>query len=214
MNAEYVTYLPTALTLLLCYGDKIKLFLFSKTINGDLLKVIDLSYGELRTLQKIRLKTTQKIRVYVNLSGLLFPILLALIFGVYTIYWLPGHITTYFLLLFFLTITYNRFSVMVFDKGILVSLVSSVVTTVMLVLALGVHYSLDPNTLFMLIYSASALATLVGVDLLNLRYVTFFKAKSIIVGGYGVRDAIFLIPALSSITAKITYNLLILFFYT
>lgn len=214
LNVEYVTYLSATLTLLLCYGDKIRFFLLSKTISGDLLKVIDLSHGNLRALQKIKLRTAQKLRIYVSLSGLLFPTTLGLMLGIYVVYQLPKHLTTYLLLLFFLTVVYNRFSVMVFEKGILVSLASSVITTVMLMLAVGTRYTLDSNTLFMLTYSASALATLAGVDLLNLRYVTFFKTKSIIVGGYGVRDAIFLIPALSSITAKTVYNLFTLLSYT
>lgn len=211
LNTEYTAYLSAALTLLLCYGDGIRFFLLSKTISGDLLKVIDLSHGNLKALQKIRLRTAQKLRVYVSLSGLLFPITLGLMLGVYVVYQLPGHLITYLLLLSFLTVVYNRFSVMVFEKGILVSLASSVITTATLALAVGEHYTIDSNTLFMLTYSVSALATLIGVDLLNLRYVTFFKTKSIIVGGYGVRDAIFLIPALSSITAKTVYNLFTLF---
>lgn len=214
LSVDYVIYVSATLTLLLCYGDRLRLFLFSKTISGDLLRVIDLSYGKLRTLQRIKLRTTQKLKVYVSLSGLLFPVILALILGTYTVYRIPESFTTYFLLLSFLTITYNRFSVMVFEKGILVSLASSIVTTVTLMLAVGTHYSLDSNTLFMLTYSASALATLIGVDLLNLRYVTFFKTKSVIMGGYGVRDAIFLIPALSSITTKTIYAILTLFSYT
>jgi len=209
-----VTYVSAILTLLLCYGDRLRLFLFSKTISGDLLKVIDLSYGKLKTLQKVKLRTTQKLRVYASLSGLLFPVILALVLGIYTVYRIPGSLTTYFLLLSFLTITYNRFSAMVFEKGILVSLASSIAATVALVLAVGTHYTLDPNTLFMIAYSVSALATLVGVDLLNLRYVSFFKTRSVILGGYGVRDAIFLIPALSSITTKTIYTLLTLFSYT
>jgi len=214
LSVEYVTYLSTILTLLLCYSDKIRFFLLSKTISGDLLKVIDLSYANLRALQKIKLKTTQKLRVYVSLSGLLFPTVLGLMLGIYVIYRLPQYFIIYFLLFSFLTIAYNRFSIMVFEKGILVSLASSIITTVMLVLAVGTHYSLDSSTLFMLTYSVSALATLTGVDLLNLRYVTFFKTKSIIVGGYGVRDAIFLIPAISSITTRIVYSLITLLSYT
>ncbi|MEO3993395.1 MAG: DUF1614 domain-containing protein [Desulfurococcaceae archaeon TW002] len=214
LGTEYVTYLSTILTLLLCYGDRIRFFLISKSISSDLLKVIDLSNDNLRVLQKIRLKTTQKLRIYVSLSGLIFPVFLALVLGAYAVYRLPQHLTTYFLTFFFLTIVYNRFSVMVFEKGILVSLVSSVAATVTLVLAVGMHYSIDSNTLFMLTYSASTLATLVGVDLLNLRYVSFFKTKSIIVGGYGVKDAIFLIPALSSIMTKTVYSFFTLFSYT
>lgn len=214
LSTEYVTYLSMILTLLLCYGDRIRFFLVSKSVSGDLLKIIDLSHDNIRILQKIKLKTTQKLRIYVSLSGLIFPVLLALVLGIYVIYRLPEHLTTYLLILSFLTITYNRFSVMVFEKGILISLASSIAATVMLVLAVGSHYLIDSNTLFMLTYSASTLAALVGIDLLNLRYVTFFKTKSIIVGGYGIKDAIFLIPALSSVTAKTVHNFFTLLSYT
>ena len=214
LGVEQITYLSVMLTLMLCYGDKFRFFLFSKIISGDLLKVIDLSYGKVRALQKIKLKNTQELRVYANISGLLFPVTLALVLGTYVIYQQPQYLTTYFLLLSYLTITYNRFSVMVLEKGILISMMSSIITTVMLMLAVGTHYSLDPNTLFVLTYSVSTLATLIGVDLLNLRYVAFFKTKSIIIGGYGVKDAIFLIPAISSITTKTVYDFLTLLSYT
>jgi uncharacterized membrane protein len=208
LSSEYSIYLPIIFTILLCYGDRIKIFLLNKTVSGDLLKVVDLSYGRLRTLQKIRLRTTQKLRIYANLTGLLFPVFLALSLSAYLIRQSPNYLVAYLLLLSFLTATYNRFSATVYEKGILVSLASSIVVTVTSTLAVSIHYKLGADATFMTAYSVSALAALIGIDLLNLRYATFFNTRSIIMGGYGVKDAIFLIPALSSVTAKLLYNLI------
>lgn len=207
LSSDAAIYSSIILTLAVYGGSGVRFFVLSRSMAGDLHKLISINFGGFAILQKVRLRATFKPRVYVNLAGFVVPVTLSLI-TLATLIRSLVPITTYVSLLLFLIVTYNRLSRVVSEKGVFISVASSIAMTTAVALALGTHLKLDAGTLFLMTYSASVLAALVGIDLINLRLTALFKSKSVVIGGYGLRDAIFLLPAVSALASKTLYNLM------
>ncbi|MEM0038443.1 MAG: DUF1614 domain-containing protein [Zestosphaera sp.] len=208
LSSDASLYLSLISTLAVYSGSGVRFFMLSRSVAGDLYKLVSISFGGFTILQRVRLRATFKPRVYVNLAGFVVPVALSLAALTYLIYRSLVPVTTYTSVLLFLTATYNRLSRIVSEKGVFISVASSIAVTTAVALALGTHLKLNAEALFLTAYSTSVLAASVGIDLINLRLTALFKSKSVVIGGYGFRDAIFLLPAVSALTSKMLYNLI------
>lgn len=209
LDSEGSVYLSVLLALTLYCSSGLRFFIFSKSLSGDLHKVVNVRLGSVAILQRVKLKAVFKPRIYVNLAGFVAPVTLAFLILALQTHCLSVAPFKYLSTLMFLTITYNRLSTIVSGRGIFISVTSSMALTVVTALALGTHLKLAPETLFLITYSLSTLAVLIGMDLVNLRLSALFKGRSVVIGGYGIGDAIFLLPAVSSLTSKIIYSLIV-----
>ncbi len=207
---ELVSFYMALLFILLMYWvSSWNVFLFSKTFTEDIIKFVDLSVWKVRILQKVKFKVRYTPQVYFNVAGFALPTSLAICLA-YIALW-EGLITpTLFILsLTFLTLTYNRFSKIVKGNGVLIPIASSIAVTTALMIMLTTYLSLSVSKAFITTYSLSCLASVLGIDFLNLKSIAVYKSRYVVIGGYSLKDALVVIPALSSLTVKALLNVMI-----
>jgi len=195
-------YMALSFMLLMYWVSPWNVFLFSRTFTEDVIKFVDVGLWNVKILQKVRFKVRYTPQVYFNVAGFAIPTSIA----VYLTYVAlkEGLITTtlYMTTLAFLTLTYNRLSKIVKGNGIFIPIISSISITTALMIMLSTHLSLSVSKAFILTYSLSCLASTLGIDILNLRSIAVYKSKYVVIGGYNLKDALIVIPALSSLTVK------------
>ncbi len=188
----------SALTLFLYHFSDVNIGLMRKEFSENIIKPFLIEVDNQRLIQQVGFNIRSTSELLINVSGGIIPPVLGILAAYNALINYGYPLTSYSILLLFLIIAYNRVTQAIRGRGLGVPLATVLLLTVFASLAMTFHLK-DPQVASLITFSASAIASLVGIDILNLKKVTAFKSKYIIVGGMGVADAIFFIPALSSI---------------
>ena len=179
-------------------GEKINLLVGRNMLRDKISKPIVIPIGNTGIYQTVDLDVKVVSEILVNFSGAIIPLLLSSA-GLYRAMTLmPQSLWDLILLTFFLALIYNRLTKIIRGSGLGLPLITVLTLTIIPSLAIAEILN-NPPLSALITFSSSTIATLVGVDLLNLRDTSLFKAKYIIIGGMGLADAAFLIPLLSSL---------------
>ncbi len=158
--------------------------------------------------QRLSIRGETLSSVFLNLSGAVMPVLV----GVFLFAKLVTSVPVKELLLYFTTALalliylYNRLTKFITGRGLGLPVVTAVILTLLLGCVLAVTIPTELREyLVPLIYFSVTLATLIGVDLTNLRELALFNARYIVIGGLGSMDLVSVLP---SLTASLLYSLL------
>jgi len=149
--------------------------------------------------QEIDFNISYRSKIMINVTGVFVPLAFtALGIAVMT---LQGvlNLKAWLMLTLFLIIAYNRLTLFIRGRGLGIPITTGVIVTVLTLLSAVYAGLVDPNSAFMITFTASTPAALVGIDVINLRNTAIYKAKRVVIGGMGVADAILLIPVISSL---------------
>jgi len=158
--------------------------------------------------QEIDFSISYKSKIMVNAAGVFVPLLFTAL-GI-AVMWIQGtlNLRAWLMLTLFLIVTYNRLTLFIRGEGLGVPVATGVIVTTLTVLSAVYAGLVEPNTAFMVAFTTSAPAALIGIDIINLRNTAIYKAKRVIIGGMGVADAILLIPVMSSLIVGNVVSLL------
>ena len=194
-SAPSLGALLVALTYL---GGSINLWVGRNAFRDDISRHVVIPLEDRGVYQTINLSVQVVSDILINLAGVIIPLALSAT-AIYKIAnSLPSSIEVFTLLTLFLTLLYNRLTKVIKGSGLGIPLITVTALTVLPSLAIAEELS-NPSISALLTFSSSAIATLVGVDLLNLRNTSLFKSRYIVIGGMGVADAVFLVPMFSSL---------------
>ncbi len=199
---EWIAYYLAGATMLAIYMfSGIDLKLCERSVEGKVVKPVILDVGGRIIHQEVEFRVSSKSRVLLNLGGAVIPILTSLT-SLFML-WNSGllNVDAWITITLFLTVSYNRLATMIRGKGVGVPLATGVALTVVIAELLSVSGLVSSKALALFTFSSSAIASLLGIDVLNLRRLIAYKARRIVLGGLGMLDAVVMIPTISSAMA-------------
>ncbi len=199
---EWIAYYLAGATVLAIYMfSGIDLKLCERSVEGKVVKPVILDVGGRIIHQEVEFRVSSKSRVLLNLGGAVIPILTSLT-SLFML-WNSGllNVNAWITITLFLTVSYNRLATMIRGKGVGVPLATGVALTVVIAELLSVSGLVSSKALALFTFSSSAIASLLGIDVLNLRRLITYKARRIVLGGLGMLDAVVMIPTISSAMA-------------
>jgi len=180
-------------------------------VKEKVVKPIVLNVDEELLHQEIDFSISYKSKIMVNAAGVFVPLFFTAL-GM-TVMWIHGalDLRAWLMLTLFLIVAYNRLTLFIRGGGLGVPIITGVIVTVLTVLSAVYAGLVKPNLAFLITFTVSVPAALIGIDIINLRNTVLYRAKKVIIGGMGVADAVFLIPVISSL---ITGNVVLLLGFT
>ena len=179
--------------------ERYNLWIMRKAFVERLNKPIILFLGHRGLYQEVRVKVRTASDIMLNLAGSLLPVLLSFIALYYCLFILNVSLLYYSALVAFLVVVYNRVSRLVKGVGLGIPFISVLMITIFASLSIALEENYSASTASLMTFSASAIAALLGIDLLNIKVATIFKSRYLIIGGMGLTDALLFLPALSSL---------------
>jgi len=198
MSPKLAPSLGALITSLTYLSGNVNLWISRKTFRDKISKPLVVTLGGEGIYQTVNLSVQIVSDILINLAGVLIPLLLSVIAIYEAIITLPSSIENFILLTLFLTLVYNRLTKVIKGSGLGIPLITVIILTTLPSIAFAEGLG-NPSATALLVFSSSAIATLIGVDLLNLRNASLFKSRYIVIGGMGLADAVFLVPMFSSL---------------
>ncbi|MCD6323756.1 MAG: DUF1614 domain-containing protein [Desulfurococcales archaeon] len=190
-------YVSASLLLMMYYASSLNFPVHQWEFRDEVVKPFLLTVDEAKIYEEVRLNFRSSTEVLINAVGTLTPLAMSIVGGFVAVTALGASIWDVVTLTSFLTFVYARITQAIRGKGLGVPLAKVVGITV--VASLAITCGITPKAAALVTYASTVLATLIGIDLLNLRKVAIFRSKKVIIGGMGVTDAIFFLPALTAL---------------
>ncbi len=198
MSPDLAPSLGALLISLIYLGGSVNLWVSRNSFRDKVSKPLVVTLGNEGIYQTINLSVEIVSDILINLAGALIPLFLSAAAIYEAIVTLTTSIQNFVLLTLFLTLVYNRLTKVIKGSGLGIPLITVITLTTLPSIAFTEGLG-NPSVAALLVFSSSAIATLIGVDLLNLRNTSLFKSRYVVIGGMGLADAVFLVPMLSSL---------------
>ncbi|MCD6428541.1 MAG: DUF1614 domain-containing protein [Desulfurococcales archaeon] len=199
LSQDTVIYLASLSSALVFMVNEVSIYVKDRLFDEEHVKPVVIKVDNTLIYQTVKFRVRRVCSILINLVGAALPLLISVAAVLTIILASPNLLLQLLLNTLFLTFLYNKLSILIKDKGIGIPIALSTVLTIILSVATAVCFSLDAPTAFLITFASSAIALLVGVDLMNLSRVALFNVRKIIIGGMGVADALLLIPAMSAL---------------
>lgn len=196
------TILPyfAALTVIMVYAlSRWNISLGRREFKEKYVKPMVLEVGGKHILQEVVFDLSWRNEILLNIGGSVFPLFLSLILFYHTITLFSIPPSTVVVAAGFLTVVYNRLATFMKGKGLGVPLAAGVAVTTGTMLSLFLSGGVSVEGIYLLTFSSSVIAALVGIDVMNLKNSALFRTKYVIIGGMGPADAILILPVMSSL---------------
>ncbi len=194
---EASALISASLLLLTHYASRLNIPLRRWVFRDDVVKPFVLRIDKGTIYEEVRLSFKSTTDVLINFVGGILPLGVGIASGYVAVTSLGVPLPKAVALTTFLTVVYARITQAIRGRGLGVPLAK--VLAVSLAASLAVSYGLEPRAAALITYSASAIATFVGIDVVNLPKVAVFRSKRVIIGGLGFVDAVFFLPALTTL---------------
>ncbi|MCD6084864.1 MAG: DUF1614 domain-containing protein [Desulfurococcales archaeon] len=199
LSNSITVYIAAFLSVLTLVTGGVNIYIKDKLLEEEYIKPVIINVDKVLVYQVVKLQARRVCSILVNLAGAVLPMLFSAI-ALLTIAIVKLDILPQVLInASLLTLLYHKLSVLIKDKGVGVPIAVSIAVTVVLSTTTSLCLNLNNLISFALTFASSAIALLVGVDLMNLRRVVLFNVRKIIIGGMGAADALLLIPAASAL---------------
>ena len=199
LSQDLVVYLASLSSVLVFIVSEVNIYVKDELFDEEHVKAVVIRVDNTLIYQTVKFQVRRVCSILINLVGAALPLLISVVAILAIMLTRLSLLPQLLLNTFFLTFLYNKLSVLIKDKGVGIPIALSTVLTVILSVSTALYFSLDAPAAFLLAFASSAIALLVGVDLMNLSKVALFNVRKIIIGGMGVADALLLIPAMSAL---------------
>ena len=199
LSQDLVVYLASLSSVLVFIVSEVNIYVKDELFDEEHVKAVVIRVDNTLIYQTVKFQVRRVCSILINLVGAALPLLISVVAILAIMLTRLSLLPQLLLNTFFLTFLYNKLSVLIKDKGVGIPIALSTVLTVILSVSTALYFSLDASAAFLLAFASSAIALLVGVDLMNLSKVALFNVRKIIIGGMGVADALLLIPAMSAL---------------
>ena len=205
LSQNIIIYLAALLSVIIFLAGSINIYIKDELFDEEYIKPIVVKVDNTLIYQTIRFQARRLCSILVNLAGAVLPMAVSAIALIIIAMVQFDLLLQVVLNTFLLTFLYHKLSILIKDKGVGVPIAVSIAVTVILSVSTALCLNLSTLMTFALTFTSSAIALLIGVDLMNLGRVIFFNVRRIIIGGMGPADALLLIPATS---ALVTVNVI------
>ena len=200
LSQDSVIYLASLSSVLVFIVNEVNIYVMDELFDEEHIKPVIIKVDNTLIYQTVKFRVRRVCSILINLVGAALPLLISVTAVLAILLTWPSLLPQLLLNTLFLTFLYNKLSILIKDRGVGLPIALSTMLTIILSVATAVYFSLDASAAFLLTFASSAVALLVGVDLMNLRKVALFNVRKIIIGGMGVADALLLIPAMAALT--------------
>ncbi len=200
ISQDSVIYLASLSSVLVFIVNEVNIYVMDELFDEEHIKPVIIKVDNTLIYQTVKFRVRRVCSILINLVGAALPLLISVTAVLAILLTWPSLLPQLLLNTLFLTFLYNKLSILIKDRGVGLPIALSTMLTIILSVATAVYFSLDASAAFLLTFASSAIALLVGVDLMNLSKVALFNVRKIIIGGMGVADALLLIPAMAALT--------------
>ena len=190
----YAPVLAVVISVLGLFNLRVREFYISDNVKKPL--VIDVDGAII--YQEIGVSVDVITCVAINVAGVVVPLAIsAYLTTMLTIKGLLTMLATTLLLI----IIYRRLSRFMAYRGVGVPLGYATLTTLVVLASALEGYT--PTEAFAIAFTSTFIASLVGLDIVNIKNLLLYRPRAIYIGGLGVIDALFMMPSMTALTAKL-----------